>query len=381
MDPLILNPDLQDETGGGYASARLLLSAWFRAMRMSLIGAMMTRSLRWALALAVAVMPVLRTPSHAGTPAQPRPAADRLKCGVITEPLDWNKQDLHGSLVSLDSEICRAVAVALFGQADRVDLQSYNAEEDGLTAVRQGRADIVVGVTPSALQAAKNGVHFSLPIFEDALGFMVHRAEGVHSLADITGHKLCYIEDTDNDHMVLPYLFSRGIKPLPFGFQEEGEMDAAIMDRHCQVTAAFISKLAEARSSFHNARDYVFLPDLLQVSPVTVAVNGKNPRLSAIVDYTISVLLQAEFLGMTRAAAARMVAGEDARLQRLVGTDFATAQGLGLAHDWSRQVIGAVGNYAEIYDRTVGEGTAFDLGRGLSALWNKGGVMVPLPLD
>jgi general L-amino acid transport system substrate-binding protein len=337
--------------------------------------------LRFALGLSAAVPPFLYGPAQAAPAAASAHAVAPLRCGVITEPLDWNKQDLHGSLVKLDTEICRAVAVALSGLPDRVDLQSYNAEEDGLTAVRQGRADIVVGVTPSALQAAKNGVHFSLPIFEDALGFMVHRAEGVHSLADITGHKLCYIEDTDNDHMVLPYLFSRGIKPLPFGFQEEGEMDAAIMDRHCQVTAAFISKLAEARSGFHNARDYVFLPDLLQLSPVTVAVDGKNTRLSAIVDYTISVLLQAEFLGMTRATAARMTPGEDARLQRLTGADFATAQGLGLAHDWSRQVIGAVGNYAEIYERTVGEGSTFDLGRGLSALWNKGGVMVPLPLD
>jgi|GEM_PF-1252245 len=342
---------------------------------------MMKRSLRWALGLAASALPFLHAPSQAATASDRILAAGRLRCGVITEPLDWNKQDLHGSLVPLDAAICRAVSTALFGRADRVDLQSYNVEQDGLAALQQGHADIVVGVTPSALQAAQRRVHFSLPIFEDALGFMVHRAEAVHSIGDITGHKLCYIEDTDNDHMVLPYLFSRGIKPLPFGFQEEGEMDAAIMDRHCQVTAAFISKLAEARSTFHNPRDYVFLPTLLMVSPVTAAVDGSDMRMSAIVDYTISALQQAEFLGLTHAKAAAITHDNDPRVQRLTGEDFVTAQALGLPHDWSRKVIATVGNYGEIYDHTVGNGTAFDLGRGLSGLWNAGGVMVPLPLQ
>jgi general L-amino acid transport system substrate-binding protein len=307
-------------------------------------------------------------------------AAGRLKCGVITEPLDWNKQDLHGNLVPLDLEICRAVSTALFGRPDRVEVQTYNAEQDGLTGLHHGQSDIVAGVTPSVLEAGSRGVRFSLPIFEDGQGFMVHRAEGVHGINDITGHKLCYIQDTDNDHTVLPALESRGIRPVPFGFQEEGEMDAAIMDRHCQVTSAMISKLAEARSTFHNARDYVFLPTLLNVLPATVAVNGQDTRLAAIVDYTISVLLEAEFLGVTRAKAMTEPHSEDPRMQRLLGEDYATAQGLGLPHDWSRKVIATVGNYAEIYDRTMGSGTPFNLGRGLSALWTKGGLMTPLPL-
>ncbi len=307
--------------------------------------------------------------------------ADRLKCGVITEPLDWNKQDLHGNLAPMGLAVCRAVATALYGRPDRMQLQSYNTEQDGLDALLQGRSDMVAGVTPSAAYAGRKGVRFSIPFFQDSQGFMVHRAENIHSLADITGHKLCYIDDTDNDRIVLPDLYGRGIKPMPFGFQEEGEMDAAIMDRHCQVTSAMISKLAEARASFHNARDYVFLPDRLALLPETVATAGRDTRLGTIVDYTISVLMQAEFLGITHASAVTQGHSEDPRMQRLLGEDYATAQGLGLPHDWSRRVLEAVGNYGEIFDRTVGPGTPFDLARGVNALWDKGGVLAPLPLQ
>jgi general L-amino acid transport system substrate-binding protein len=307
-------------------------------------------------------------------------AADRLRCGVITEPLDWNKTDLHGSLAPLNVEICRAIATARYGAPDRLDIQSYSSEEEGLTALHAGKSDIVAGVTPDAGAGQKYALHFSIPFFYDGQGFMVHRAEGIHALADITGHKLCYIEDTDNDAVALNALAARGIKPVRFGFQEEGEMDAAIMDRHCQVTSAYVSKLAEARASFHNHQDYLLLPDLLTLAPVTVAVNARDLRLDGIVDMTLSALLQAEFLGVTAAGASHAPQSGDPRYQRLLGDDYATAAALDLPHDWSRHVIATVGNYAEIYARTVGPGTPLDLPRGLNALWNQGGLMAPLPL-
>jgi general L-amino acid transport system substrate-binding protein len=309
-------------------------------------------------------------------------ARGKLNCGVVIEPLDWNKQDLHGSLVPLDTEMCRAVSAALFGVADRYVIQSYNVEQDAITGLEKGASDIAVGVTAQAAAGAR-GVRFSVPIFQDGQGFMVHKAEGIHDVADIAGHKLCYIEDTDNDPTVLAFLASRGVRPIPFGFQEEGEMDAAIMDRHCQLTSAFISKLAEARSTFRNHQDYVFLPDMLTLVPVTIASGGHDPRLAAIVDYTISVLLQAEFLAVTQADARAPTAphAEDKRMQRLTGEDWITAQGLRLPHDWSRKIVAAVGNYGEIYARTLGPGTPFDLPRGLNALWTQGGLMAPLPLQ
>ncbi len=332
------------------------------------------------IAIAVSIGPAVH-PASAGSAADRVMAAGKLKCGVITEPLDWNKADLHGSLVALDAELCRAVSTALFGHPDGFDLQSYNTEREGLEALHKGQSDIIVGVTPSARDAIGLHVGFSAPFFEDGQGFMVHRDEGIKSLADLTGHKLCFIEDTDNQTVALTYLATHGIRPVPFGFQEEGEMDAAIMDRHCQATSALISKLAEARSSFRNSGDYVFLPDLLSLVPVTAAADADDARLLGILNATISALQQAEFLDVTQGTALSVPHSDDPRMQRLMGDDWATAQALGLPRDWSKQMIAAVGNYQEIFGRTIGPGTKFNLARGPNALWNKGGVMAPLPLQ
>jgi general L-amino acid transport system substrate-binding protein len=236
-------------------------------------------------------------------------------------------------------------------------------------------------VTPSAQAASRFGVLYTMAFFQDPQGVMVHRDEGIHTLADLTGRKLCFIDSTDNDAIAQAALFGRGIHPLPFGFQEEGEMDAAIMDRHCQATTALLSKLAEARATFKNARDYVFLPDAFALVPVAMAVAQRDARLQQVANYTLSALLQAEYLGVSQASASPAKSGDDPRLQRLLGEDTAAALGLGLPQGWSRKMLATMGNYAEIYDATVGARSALALPRGLNALWNKGGIMAPLPLQ
>ena len=69
---------------------------------------------------------------------------------------------------------------------------------------------------------------------------------------------------------------------------------------------------------------------------------------------------------------------EDMRAEQLLGHDFATAQALGLSHDWAAKAIAATGNYGEIFARDIGE--PYHVERGLNALWTQGGLMTPPPM-
>ena len=53
--------------------------------------------------------------------------------------------------------------------------------------------------------------------------------------------------------------------------------------------------------------------------------------------------------------------------------------GLGLDADFAVNVISQVGNYGEIYDRTVGADSAFGLERGVNAQWTDGGLLYAPP--
>ena len=81
---------------------------------------------------------------------------------------------------------------------------------------------------------------------------------------------------------------------------------------------------------------------------------------------------------LTKANVAEADKREDMRADQLLGHDFATAQALGLTHDWAAKVIAATGNYGEIFDQTTGK--PYQLERGVNALWTEGGLMAPMPM-
>lgn len=308
-------------------------------------------------------------------------AAGALACGVVTEETDYDKADVHGGLDDLGGEICKAVAVAVLGDAARLKLSGFPAEQGAAQALHRGGVDLVVGLTPSASLGWQYQVRFGPPVFYDALGFMVHAASGIRTLADLAGKSVCFIEGTETDRRLVAALHARRIPALLVAQQEEGEMDAMLVVGRCDAIAADLSKLAESRAAFHGAvGDFVMLPDLLSLDPVAPAYDSGDLRWAMIVDWTVYALIQAEISGVTRANVSEWRGGDDPTIERLLGEDFSAARALGLDRNWAARVIAAVGNYGEIYRRTAGEQSDLRLPRGLNVPWTEGGLLRPLPV-
>jgi general L-amino acid transport system substrate-binding protein len=334
-----------------------------------------------AAAVAASLVWGLCTLARAGGVLDAARASEKVSCGVTVEATDWNKEDLHGSLAALGGEVCKAIAVALFGDATKAHIQPYPVEQEGLEALKKGSADVIVGVTPSASSLALYGVAFGPPILFDAQGFMVHKASGIGSLADLAGRKICFIDGTENGPILFAAMKARGIGFIPFPFQEEGEMDAGLVVGRCDAVTADLSKLAQVRAEFHGmVKDFAILPEMLTLAPVTPAYRQGDAQWGAIIDWTVHALVQAEASGVTQANVAAMRQNDDPVVQHLLGADWSAGQALGLDREWASHVIAAVGNYAEVYARTVGEGSPLGLPRGLNALWTNGGLMRPLPV-
>jgi general L-amino acid transport system substrate-binding protein len=320
-------------------------------------------------------------PAHAGQVLDKVRAAGKLACGVIAEVPEFNKDDLHGGLSDLGREICKAVAVAVFGDKAKMEATAFQAEQLGLQALAAGKVDLLVGVTPTATNRALHGVSFGPPIFFDAQGFIVEKSSGIASIKDLAGRKLCFIDGTDYQPALDPVMKARGIAYIPFPFQEEGEMDAALVVGHCDAVTAELSKLAEKRSTFHaRAANFVFLPEMLTLDPVVPAFREGDEAWAGIVDWTVFALVQAEASGVTQQSIGTMIGSDDLAVQRLLGKDVAAARALGLPPEWAAHVIAVVGNYGEIYARAAGANSALNLPRGFNALWMQGGLMYPLPV-
>ncbi len=96
--------------------------------------------------------------------------------------------------------------------------------------------------------------------------------------------------------------------------------------------------------------------------------------------YTTAII-EAEEQGVTKANAEEMRRTTvNPNTRRLLGVTPELGQSLQLDPAWAYNAIRAVGNYGEIYERTMGPNTPVSLPRGPNNLWNNGGLLYALPM-
>ena len=296
-------------------------------------------------------------------------------CGTVQNVDDWNGEETHGDLSALGAEVCRAVAVAVLGDAEGLAVHAFPGEPEAVNALATGKIELAVGLSPSAAIAMKFGLAYARPVFFDSQRFLVAKQSGLVDMAGLRDQTICARDMTPPERTLRDEMTARGITYALMSHSEQGELDAAVAVRRC-VGAGLESRLAQSRADFHaRVSDFVFLPERLSLAPVAPAYPAKEPEFGLLVDWTVSALIEAEALGITQANVGGALKREDMRASQLLGGDFATAQAFGLAHDWAAKVIAATGNYGEIFERTLGG--PYKLERGFNGLWTQGGLMAP----
>ena len=126
-------------------------------------------------------------------------------------------------------------------------------------------------------------------------------------------------------------------------------------------------------------------------TPTAVAVNPPalgpawkqgDVQWGDVVTWAVYATMILEEKGITSKNVDEMASkATDAEVKRLLGLDEKSPlhENLGLDAKWAYNIVKLVGNYGEIFDRNLGEGSPLKLGRGLNSLWNKGGLLYPPP--
>jgi general L-amino acid transport system substrate-binding protein len=307
-------------------------------------------------------------------------AAQQLSCGVDIEEPEYTLDDAHGNHSKFDTELCQAVAVAVLGPKAKYVVHNYRDEADALKALSKGEIDLVA--TGSPYIDNDNGAYvFGRPIFYDTQGILLNRSLGIDSAKGLEGKKICFLVNTEIERQLTSYMNRSGIHFIPGPFSEEGEMEVALVSTTCSAISADVSQLAYERTNFKNiAKDFIVLPDVVANDPLSPVTMPGDPQWSAIVNWTMQALVLAEEQGVTRKNVDQKKASSDLMLQRLLGINHGWGQFLSLDDDWVAREIRAVGNYGEVFDRTLGLGSPMRLDRGQNHLWSEGGQLLAEPL-
>lgn len=305
----------------------------------------------------------------------------RVICGSRTDLLGFGYLDENGRNVGFDIDLCRAVAAALFNDPEAVEFVPLTAAERG-PALQTGEVDILSrNLTWTSSRDAQWG-NFTIVMFYDGQGMMVRKDSGFTTLEDLDGATVCVTTGTTTELNLADNFRDRGLSFEAVTFEDTAAVYSAYEDGRCDAATSDKSQLAAVREGFANPDDHFIMDVTMSKEPLTPAVPTGDDKWFDVVKTVFYVLINAEELGVTSQNVDEMLNSDSVEIRRLLGVEGGVGQeDLGLAPDFAANVIRAVGNYGEIYDRYMGpEGDAFDLPRGLNDLWTNGGLIYAPPL-
>lgn len=325
--------------------------------------------------------PAQAAPSGFGTIVQRVRDRGQVVCGGRTDLAGFGFLDDSGRNAGFDVDLCRAVAVAMFGDPDAVEIVPITAAERG-PALQTGEVDILARTATWTSSRDAQWGEFVWIMFYDGQGFVVPADSGITTIEELDGATICVTSGTTTELNLADAFRQRGLDFSPLVFEDTASVYTAYEEGRCDAATSDLSQLAAVRSGFADPSAHVLLDITISKEPLTPAVPTGDSQWFDIVKMVMFGLINAEELGVNQANVEEMKSSENIEVRRLLGAEGDWGQSdLGLPPDAIAQVISALGNYGEIYDRYMGpEGMSFELPRGLNDLWTNGGLMYAPPL-
>jgi general L-amino acid transport system substrate-binding protein len=310
----------------------------------------------------------------------------KLVCGVDGKLPGFSFVGSDGTYSGLDVDVCKAMAAALFGDANKVEYRDLNSSER-FAALASGEVDMLSRNTTMTLSrdaAGGNGLSFAPTTFFDGQGVMTTGASGIKTLKDLAGKPICVESGTTTELNLADRMRELNVPYTPLKFQTGDQTYAAYLGGRCVAVTSDRSQLAAKRTSFPNPDLHLLLPDVMSKEPLTPATTNADPAWADALRWTVFALMQAEELGITKANVATKLAEAKANknladLRRFLGVEGDFGRQLGLPSDFVVKAVSAVGNYGEIFDRNVGPGSKLKLDRGVNSQWKEGGLIYSPP--
>jgi general L-amino acid transport system substrate-binding protein len=305
----------------------------------------------------------------------------RLVCGSRTDLAGFGYLDDAGRNIGFDIDFCRAVAAAVLGDPEAVEFVPLTAAERG-PALQTGEIDVLArNVTWTSSRDAQWG-NYTNVTFYDGQGFMVPVASGITELEQLDGATVCVTSGTTTETNLADAFRQRGMDFTPVVFEDTATVYSTYEGGGCDATTSDKSQLAAIQSGFADPEDHLVLDITISEEPLTPVTPTGDDNWFDIVKFVTFVLINAEQLGVTQDNLDEMLNSDEILIRRMLGVEGEFGQAdLGLDADFAVDVLRAVGNYGEIYDRYLGpNGLAFTLPRGPNELWTNGGLIYAPPL-
>ena len=303
-----------------------------------------------------------------------------VRCGVNTGLPGFASQNDKGEWQGLDVDYCKAVAAAVFNDPTKVQYVPLSAVQR-FPALQNNEIDLLARNTTWTMDRdTALGLAFAGVNYYDGQGFMVKKELGVSSAQELSGATICVQAGTTTELNLADYFSSNNLEYNPVVIEAQADVNSAYDQGRCDALTTDASGLYASRLEMGNPDDHIVLPEIISKEPLGPAVRQGDFQWFNVVKWTHNALLNAEELGITQANVEEMKNSQVPDVRRFLGLDGNFGQAIGLDNAWAVNVVKAVGNYGEIFERNVGATTPLAIQRGQNALWTDGGLQYAPPI-
>ena len=329
-------------------------------------------------AAAAAMLLTVVSSAHAGATLDAIKQRGVIKVGVGTSP-GFFSVDSGGNWKGFFVDMGRAMSITVFGSPDKVEFTSSSPQQR-LPALQSGEFDILLsGVTQTITRAFKLGFHFGPVIFYDGQALMVKKSLGVTKAADLDGATVGIQSGTTGELNIADFFRKNKKTFKPVVIEDTKEFRAALVSGRVD---ALTQDGSISRSGGRNCRIRTItscLPERLSKEPLAPAIRGGDDQWLEIVNWTVYATIQAEEFGITKENVDTFLTSQDPGIKRFLGVDPSLGEAIGLDPKFAYNIIKTLGNYGEMFERSLGKGTPYGFERGYNQLWTKGGLLYSPP--
>jgi general L-amino acid transport system substrate-binding protein len=341
----------------------------------------MGRGLTAAIALA---MTMAANAALAGPVLDTVKARGALVCGTGTGTAGYMMPDSQGKWRGLSVDVCRAVAAALFGDADKVKYTPLTSQQR-FTALQSGEVDMLVGnATWTLTRDTALGLEFTGVYYYDGQSFLVPKKLGVKSAKELNGATICVAPGTTTELNLADYFRANKMSFKPVVIEKVDEIRAAFFSGRCDVYTTDASSLAATRAANvpppRTFDDFLILPEIISKEPLGPVVRHGDNQFADVVRWALYAMIEAEEYGITSKNVDEMLKSENPTIKRILGVTPGMGKALGVDEKWVYNIVKQVGNYGESFERNVGKDSPLKIDRGLNRLWTQGGLQYAPPI-
>jgi general L-amino acid transport system substrate-binding protein len=304
-----------------------------------------------------------------------------LICGANSQVPGFGFVDADGNFSGIDVDYCRALAAAIFGDAAKVEFRPVTAAER-FTALQSGEIDVLSrNTTWSLARDTELGGNFTSTTFYDGQGMMVPVDSGITSLEGLEGGTICVQTGTTTELNLADVMASLGISYTPAVFEDADSTFGAYAESRCDAVTTDKSGLVSRRAVLADPAAHVILDVTMSKEPLGPMVRHGDDQWFDIAQWTVFAMIAAEEYGITSANVDEVKSSAtNPEILRLLGVEGDMGLKLGLSNDWAYNIIKLVGNYEEVYNRSLGPDTPTYIPRGLNSLYTDGGLLYAPPV-